>query len=530
MSKKTSSFLHYAFYLRKSRADQEAELHGAGETLLRHKNMLFETAARLNISKDQIDIYEEIVSGESLISRPEMQKLLSCVSEGYYAGVFVVELERLARGDSIDQGIIVKTFKFSNTNIITPGRTYDPNNESDENFFEFGLFMSRQEYKTINRRIQAGRLSSAKEGKFGGNIAPYGWQRKKLEKEKGWTLEPNENEYPVLKKIYFWLLEEEHTANWISRQLHTLGIKTRNGKDFSPTRVREIVSNPVNAGYIVWGRRRVTKKMVNGTIVTSRPRNIDTPLYPGKHMKYAVLSLDEFNSVKSKLQRHGSIPCHPSMPLINPLAGILICKHCGRHMIRRIYKSSCKTGKIYDVVMCPNEYCTCVSGSFPRVEQTIEHALSDWLKNTDIVFHESPAVSADISFYTENLNNICSKISKLKSQLERCYEFLESGLYSTDEFTIRCSKLKESIKAETEAKIETESILRKYQTLQHSKDIFIPKVKNVMEIYHSLTTAEAKRDLLATVIDHIDYEKTERNKKGETADKFTLTIYPLLPE
>ena len=46
---------------------------------------------------------------------------------------------------------------------MTPAKIYDPNNEFDEEYFEFGLFMSRREYKTIKKRLQRGRVSSAKE-------------------------------------------------------------------------------------------------------------------------------------------------------------------------------------------------------------------------------------------------------------------------------------------------------------------------------------------------------------------------------
>ena len=95
-----------------------------------------------------------------------VKELLSDVQEGRWKGVLVVEVERLARGDTIDQGTVAKSFKYSNTKIITPIKIYDPNNEFDEEYFEFGLFMSRREYKTINRRLQMGRISSVKEGKF----------------------------------------------------------------------------------------------------------------------------------------------------------------------------------------------------------------------------------------------------------------------------------------------------------------------------------------------------------------------------
>ena len=177
----------YAIYLRKSRADAELEAQGELETLSRHSAVLMEYARRNSL--DITEIYKEIVSGETISARPVMQQLLYAVEHNRYKGVLVMEIERLARGDTIDQGIVAQAFKYSNTLIITPQKTYNPNNEFDEEYFEFGLFMSRREYKTINRRLQAGRLQSVKEGKFIGNKPPYGYIKIKLKAEKGYTLE-----------------------------------------------------------------------------------------------------------------------------------------------------------------------------------------------------------------------------------------------------------------------------------------------------------------------------------------------------
>lgn len=178
----------YAIYLRKSRKDRELEQLGEAETLARHEKALMELAKRNNL--DISDIYREVVSGETIEARPEMQKLLKAVEGGTYKGVLVMEVERLARGNTKDQGIVAETFHFSNTLIITPSKTYDPSNEFDEEYFEFGLFMSRREYKTINRRIQRGRIASVKEGKYIAGTAPLGYDRVKIKGAKGYTLKP----------------------------------------------------------------------------------------------------------------------------------------------------------------------------------------------------------------------------------------------------------------------------------------------------------------------------------------------------
>jgi DNA invertase Pin-like site-specific DNA recombinase len=72
-----------------------------------------------------VKIYYEMVSGDTIASRAQMQELLADVEDGRYAGVIVMEVERLARGDTIDQGIVAQAFKYSNTKIITPNKTYD---------------------------------------------------------------------------------------------------------------------------------------------------------------------------------------------------------------------------------------------------------------------------------------------------------------------------------------------------------------------------------------------------------------------
>ena len=113
--------MNYAIYLRKSRADLEAEANGELETVARHEKQLLELASKLKLPI--IKEYKEVVSGETISSRPQMQELLQDVQNGLYDGVLVMEIERLARGDTIDQGLVAQTFKYSNTKIITPSKT-----------------------------------------------------------------------------------------------------------------------------------------------------------------------------------------------------------------------------------------------------------------------------------------------------------------------------------------------------------------------------------------------------------------------
>ena len=359
----------YSLYLRKSRADLEAEERGEGETLARHEKMLIELARRYGFSIGKI--YREIVSGESIEARPVVQELLRDVETGRWKGVLVVEVERLARGDTMDQGRVAKSFKFSNTKIITPIKIYDPNNEFDEEYFEFGLFMSRREYKTINRRLQRGRISSVKEGKYVASVAPYGYDRVKLKNDKGFSLEMND-EASTVKKIFELFAYNEIAINEVVRQLNIGGYKPRKTEEWTISAVRDILSNPVYIGKIKWDSRKNVKEYKNGKIINTRPRNSDYILCDGLHKP--IIDVKTWDIVQEKRSKNIPAVVHNNV-VQNPLVGIVYCSKCGKVMQRRPYKA-----KGWEpTLICPNKNCDNISSKLNIVEDKIISSLKEWL-------------------------------------------------------------------------------------------------------------------------------------------------------
>jgi len=257
---------NYGMYLRKSRKDLSC--YTIEEVLKRHKEQLLALATNYHIEISPENIFEEIVSGETLEERPMIKKLLNEVENGKYAGIFVMEIERLARGDTIDQGIVARAFRYSNTKIITLLKVYDPKDEYDEEYFEFGLFMSRREYKTINRRLQLGRRKSVEEGKWVNSTPPFGWKRKKLDKEKGYILVREKQEAAIVRLIYDLYLgniesKTPYGIGKIAQYLNKIGLSPREKNEWSYSSVRVILTNPVHYGKIVWGRRPSVKQFEN---------------------------------------------------------------------------------------------------------------------------------------------------------------------------------------------------------------------------------------------------------------------------
>ena len=279
--------------------------------------------------------YYEVVSGESIAARPQIQAMLEEVNAGLYTGVLVVDLERLARGNGADQAYISQVFQFSGTQIITPSKTYDPNNEFDQEYFEFGLFMSRREYKTINRRLVRGRQSSASEGKYISSIAPYGYRRIKLEGEKGFSLEPDEQEAPVVQKIFEMYTQHIGTKN-IANYLNDHRIPTRHGDLWTYSTISNIITNPVYMGKIRRGWKRQIKFFQDGVIkkyVKCSKNMADYDVFEGLHP--ALVSESVFHEVQGiRLSKCPNVKVRKDFELLNAFAGLIFCAKCGKRIGR----------------------------------------------------------------------------------------------------------------------------------------------------------------------------------------------------
>ena len=140
-------------YLRKSRKDMDYYKDESIEkTLQRHEKELQEFI--INIFGKPIpehNIYREVVSGDTIEDRPVMQEVLSLIEDPNIKGVVCIEIERLARGNTMDQGIIAQTFQYTETKIITPFKIFNLDNEDDLSYFEDGLYQARKYLKYTKR-------------------------------------------------------------------------------------------------------------------------------------------------------------------------------------------------------------------------------------------------------------------------------------------------------------------------------------------------------------------------------------------
>lgn len=510
--------MNVVMYLRKSRADLEAELSGASDTLARHRQTLTELAERKGLIISAI--YEEVVSGDTIAARPEMQRLLKEVEAGMWDAVLVMEIERLARGDSIDQGIVARAFRYSETKIITPLKIYDPSNEFDEEFLEFGLFMSRREYKTIRRRLTAGVQASRREGKFTGSVAPYGYQRQKLKGEKGYTLIPDPETAPIVRDIFSWYLHDHMVVYAIAKRLSQMQVLSPGGSTtWFPKTVTNILLNPHYAGYTTSSRRPVKPVVKGGEVKKTRPRINDLTLYEGRHE--ALVSRADWEAVQTCMKSHYTPPVPRGKGQTNAFSGLIYCSVCGSRMQRNMYGSN-SPRKPY--IFCMNRACPTVSATYESVENLVRTTLKRWSLGLELDLNDS---SEDVSVYERSILDLNKKRKELSAREARAFELVETGVYSPDTFLSRKTALEQEQADVQNRIIDLTKIIAAIRQNSQIRNDFIPQVQRVLELYDTLTPRE-QNELLKTIIAKIVYKKTKRSVPGYAGD-MELTIYPRLP-
>lgn len=506
---------HYCAYLRKSRKDIDAEAHGQGETLARHEKRLQEYADSIGIKISKF--YKEVVSGETISARPVMQELLTDVENGLWTGVLVVEVERLARGNTLDQGLVSNAFQYSNTKIITPLKTYDPNNEYDEEYFEFGLFMSRREYKKINQRLHEGILSSVKEGKHVGAAAPYGYEKYKLPKQKGFSLKINEYEANMVKLIYS-LYSNGTGIQSICYELDKQGYKPRRSNEFTKSTISHILTNPVYIGKIQYSDKATTKKVVNGNIVRVKNDTKNIIFVDGLHEP--IIDLNTWNKVQNIRNNNLISRTKVDYTLKNPMASILKCGLCGRSLSRVTYSQR------NDVRICCRRCQENVGSNINLVEEKLVLALKTLLQNYKIKLlnNDNSDIETLLKSNEDNTQNYKTELEKTSSQLNKTYDLLEQEVYTKEIFMERSNFLKLQIQELNnkidELKKEKEKILRR----KNNKEILIPKIENVIDCYNETDDIKLKNELLKSVLEKVEYLKENPKDKED----FVLKLFPKL--
>lgn len=498
-------------YLRKSRQDEEREKKTGEDTLHEQQILMTRVLDEYGIPYTQMS---EVGSGDKISTRPVFQQVIKHLQEGKYDAIAVKEISRMGRGSYTDMGTIYDLIIERRIFIITPWKIYDPTNPSDLRQIRFELFMSREEFETTRERLSGGRYNAAMEGKWVSGAPPFGFDYNPETKR----LVINEEEAEIVRAIFDYyangiilnngkrkLVQFRALATYLKR----VGIKTITDKDeWSPAFLKTFLSNERYIGSIRFNARQT---LANGKRVP-RPES-EHIVVQDAHPP--IIDMETWEIVQDRInnrdtQTHTKLDFEP-----NRLAGLCICKKCGRKFIRRggvhRYEKKDGTVSVYEKFMlfCGTTGCTYVR--YNAIEEDILETLR-FISDLDPVSlkqqMESLVVKDDtVDTKQDTINRINSRRDELDRRMKFIYEKYESKIYTDEMFLERKAAIDHEI-AELE-KVKFDEGIEESKT-EIDADVVKSNLKSILDAYQRSTNQTDKNKLLHSVFSHINIEVIQK--------------------
>jgi len=481
----------YAMFLRKSREDIEAERVGRFETLAKHESALKRLADDLGIHV--IRTYRELASGAALADRDEAMAMLGDVRAGAFDGVLAFDLQRITRGDMLDQGTVTRIFASTGTLIVTPAKVYDLRDELDGNFSELEMLFGRMELARISKRMAAGKEEAVRQGQYIGSIAPYGWDKVTSGRMK--TLAPNADNARMVS--WYERIATGDSPRKIADEMNELGIPTPRGKTWCRSMIMNVIRNPINKGYVRWNQKRTETRLDDGLIRVKKRTKAEPIIVKGLHEGTVPDELwQRANDVmSSRASKNNGVH-----PLRNPLATLLVCKGCGRSM--RCLKSPWGKGDYYVHNEVTRRTCWEVGAKVTDVVDLLIDALAGIAADIDVEGAPETRPSA-----TPQLER---DLQSEQKAAETLFRLVEKGMITDEEFARR-RELSRSREEAIRARL-AESIARDAADVDaKARSVNIRLAIDNLRNYEG--RAQEVNDVLRSIIDRIEYEKDPETGK-----------------
>jgi len=308
------------------------------------------------------EVFEDPGYSAKNTDRPDYQAMMERIRTGEFTHLVVWKIDRISR-NLLDFAYMYDELKHLGVTFVSKNEQFDTSTAIGEAMLKIILVFAELERNMTSERVTAVMLSRANNGQWNGGRVPYGYS---WDKESG-TFAVVEQEVKVANRMAE-LYEQYQSLLYVVKYMNDAGITTRNGKAWTPTAVRKILTNPWNIGHYVYNVHSGGK----GT----EKRSEDEWITVEDHHP-AILDERLFYRIKFLLTRNkrGGVPASKTYVRknIHIFGGLLRCAKCGSNMIanqdrrrangirpsiyacgsRRRKQTSCTNKYISDMVLGP---------------------------------------------------------------------------------------------------------------------------------------------------------------------------------
>ena len=469
---------------------------------------------------------DEGKSGKNIEGRPQFLQMLKDIEamKDKVQYVLVFKLSRFGR-NAADVLSSLQRMQDYGVNLICVEDGIDSSKDSGKLMISVLSAVAEIERENILVQTMEGRRQKAREGKWNGGFAPYGY---KLEKGK---LLIAEDEVDVIRLIYDKYVHTDMGVVSIATYLNEHGYKKKKRQNntldmFSAHFVTLVLDNPVYCGKVAFGRRK-TEKIAGTRNQFHIVKQDDYPIYEGIHE--AIVSVEDWELAQKKRKATGykTEKVH-NLDHENILSGIIRCPVCGAGMYGNVNRKKKKDGTYYkEYYYYHCKHRTSVRGhkcGYKRqwnqevVNAAVEEVIRKLVENPKLEAIikqkidsriDTGELETELSQLHEQLKQVNGAKSKLGQQMDklditdkyydRKYQDMEDRLY----------KLYEDIDSIEQQIDEVENRILHIRQEKLTADNIYQFLLYFDKMYDSLTDAE-KKEFLNCFVESIDIFEQEQ--------------------
>lgn len=421
----------------------------------------------------------EAVSGKSVMSHPETQRMLADIKSGHITGIIFSKLARLARNTK-ELLEFAEIFREHNADLISLQESIDTSTPAGRLFYTMIAAMAQWEREEISERVAASVPIRAKLGKPLGGQASFGycWQEHRLV--------PDPKEAPVRKLIYELFLEHRRKKT-VARLLNEAGYRTRKGEKFSDTTVTRLLRDSTAKGT---HRANYTKSLGDNKKWILKPQAdwVETRVEP-------IVSEELWDQCNAILDEQEEQNKRPARKAVHLFTGIVFCG-CGSKMY--VPSNSPK----YTCYQCRNKIpIEDLEGVFHHQLKTFFFSpveIDKYLNSADKVIKEKEDLMAAL----------IEEEKKIRAEMDKIYRLYVDDEITGQGFGERYKPLEERIKQIEEKLPELQGEIDFLKIQYLSSDQILNEAKDLYSRWPELTYEE-KRKIIETITENIIIAKDE---------------------
>jgi len=430
------------------------------------------------------DMYIDNKKSGMDFDRPAFQKMLSDIEAGKINCILVKDVTRFGR-NAIDTGYYLERYlPMRNVRFIAITDSHDSNESDGGVLLPLKNIISESYALDIGRKRKAVHQQNIADGRFVGQIAPYGYMK---DPDDYYKIVIDEEPASIVRRIFEWAADKV-SGNEIARRLSSEGVTTpyqyyqdkgycicnNMGSNYwKGSTVRDILKNRMYIGDMIQGRTHQ---------VNNQTKRLDSSEWTYiENTHEPIISKEEFAFVQeirnAATQRAIDIMKTSTPYAPNIFKGKITCVTCGHPMaLKKQNKDGTYWYRCESQVKYGKDSCTLVSVKLHDLKTKILEVLN---KQSEVILGKDLNCNFDTTSKENDeaeLNIINKGLDKDGRILKSLYENMVAGLITQLEFT--------QMKKDYEAKIKALSLqadnIRNRQYKKKARALELSEVSNAV--------------------------------------------------